>query len=69
MMLQPVINGFVRSAGVSLHSILRDPASRMDPRLVLLRFHREGICQCQVMQVLLCWRMSELDELKEKLGL
>ena len=42
------------SAGVSLHSILRDPASRMDPRLVLLRFHREGICECQVMQVLLC---------------
>ena len=54
MMLQPVINGFVRSAGVSLHSILRDPASRMDQRLVLLRFHREGICECQVMQVLLC---------------
>ena len=26
-------------------------ASRMDPRLVRLRFHREEICECRVMQV------------------
>ena len=36
---------------VSLHSILRDPASRMAQRLVRLRFHREEICECRVMQV------------------
>ena len=52
-MWQPAISGFVPSVGVSLHSTLRDPASRMDQRLVPLRFHREGIYECQVMQVLL----------------
>ena len=68
MMWPPVINGFVHSAGVSLHSILRDPGLPDGLKVGSIAVSPRGDLRMPSDASSAVW-MSELDELKDKLGL